>query len=435
MILFWRIFLSFWLAAVLLAASFFLLGRYSSSETIDKTLTKLKAQAEVVAALWKNEGGRPAVRHWLFQQSEDERPLLLDETGQPPMRRHRMMHARKPWRYSPISPGVKYEKHGRVTIAAALPGIEPRLFLVRQLGPAQLHNMSRPLMLVISVAVIALVSLLLAYMLVRRIRVLRETVSVITDGDLSARVNISGHDEVSALASDFNLMADRINEMMSSQRQLVSDVSHELRSPLARLRIALELAERSENPQSMLAKIEKEASELEQLVSSLLSLSRMESGQSVLEKQMVMLCPLIQKIIDDANFEGEATQRRVVLETCEDIELLLDPVLIQSAIENVIRNALRYTPEGGKVTVRSINTGNNIEIIIDDEGPGVAKDKLDRLFEPFTRVDEARDRDSGGYGLGLAITGKTMLAHGGKAHAENLPQGGLRVTLILPIND
>ena len=435
MTLFWRIFLSFWLAAVMLAGSFFVLGRLSSSEIIDRQLAALQAQAELVAGLWNNEGGQPAVMHWLSRQQGPQKARLLDSKGQSPFGGRMMgMMKRPPHHSGPIQSGVSYLADGHIQLAAALPGISPRLYLVRQLAPQQIHNIPKGLMLLLAVAIIALVSFFLASMLVRRLRSLRETVQVISDGDLSARVTLGGQDEVSALAADFNRMADRISEMMASQRQLVSDVSHELRSPLARLRIALELAERAADPRPMLQKIEKEADELEQMVSSLLSLARMESGQSVLEKQRQPLCPLLRKIIDDANFEGEASQRHVALKNCEDIELSFDAVLMQSAIENVIRNALRYTPEGGEVQVNVEQIPEQVNIIIDDEGPGVPAKELERLFEPFARVGEARDRHSGGFGLGLAITGKTLQAHGGRARAENRPQGGLRVILSLPLN-
>lgn len=434
MSLFWRIFLSFWLAAILLAGSFFVLGRLSSGEIIDRQLAALQAQAELVAGLMDKEGGMPAVMLWLSSQQGAQKAWLLTRNGRPPFIGRMMgMMRHPPKTSSSIQPGVTYLPNGRIQLAAALPGIQPELFLVRQLAAQQIHNIPKPLMLLLAVLIIALVSYLLASMLVKRLRNLRRTVQVITNGDLSARVALGGHDEVSALSADFNRMAERIGEMMASQRQLVSDVSHELRSPLARLRIALELAERADNPRPMLRKITKEADQLEQMVSSLLSLSRMESGQSLLEKKQQPLCPLLRKIIDDANFEGEANQRRVVLKNCEGIELKLDAVLIQSAIENVIRNALRYTPRGAAVQVNVEQMPDQVNIIIEDQGPGVPEKELERLFEPFARVGEARDRKSGGFGLGLAITGKALLAHGGQARAENRKQGGLRVILSLPI--
>ena len=430
MSLFLRIFVSFWLAAILLAGSFFLLGRYSSNEAIERAEAVLEAQAEVVATLWL-EGGHRATRRWFFQQGRLQRPLLLDEQGVSPFKRHRGQS--KPWRHRPVTAGIKHLKFGRVAVIVALPGVSPPLYLVRQLDLGHMQRLPLIVWVVIAVLIIGLVSYMLATVLSRRIKQLRSAAQVIAGGDLSARVTIAGGDEISALADDFNLMAQRISEMIASQRQLVSDVSHELRSPLARLRIALELAERAEDPALALSRIEKEADELERLVTDLLSLARIESGQSLLERQAVPICELLKTIVADANFEGEVHQRSVVLEPCDEVTVMGDPVLLHSAIENVVRNALSYTPKASNVLIHLQQAEGELKIIIDDQGPGVPEDALARLFEPFTRVAEARDRDSGGYGLGLAITGRTLVAHGGRALAENRPGGGLRVTLTLPI--
>jgi signal transduction histidine kinase len=303
---------------------------------------------------------------------------------------------------------------------------------VRYVDRGRLHRIPVAAWLLIAILIVGLVSFALASALSKRLRRLRTAAQVIAEGDLTARVPARGRDEVSALARDFNLMAERIEEMLQSQRQLVSDVSHELRSPLARLRIALELAQRAEEPAQALLRIEKEADELEHLVSDMLSLSRIESGQAQLEWRAVPLCELLQGIVADARFEGEAVGRHVALAQCDKSGVEGDAVLLHAAIENVVRNALRYTPEGGEVTVRLQRKEGRVTITVEDQGPGVPEAELERLFEPFSRVGEARERESGGFGLGLAITGRTLMLHGGSARAENRPEGGLRVTLQLP---
>lgn len=429
MSLFLRIFISFWVAAILLAASFFILGRYSGGEAIESAEVALEAQAEVVAALWL-KGGQGATMHWLFQQASRERPVLVNQQGISPFPQHRMV--KEIWQQSPVSAGVHRLEFGRIAVIVQLPEVKPPLYLVKQIGPGHMQQASILARLLLAIVIIGLVSFVLATVLTRPIRRLRNAVQVISAGDLSARVSITGRDEVSALAADFNLMAERVSEMLASQRRLVSDVSHELRSPLARLRIALELAERAKDPASAFTRIEKEADELEQLVTDLLSLARIESGQSSLEKQKVLLGQLIRKIVADANFEGEAHRRQVVLEHCDDASVNGDPVLLNAAIENVVRNGLRFTREGSSVMVRLEQLGSSVVITIDDEGEGVPESALSLLFEPFARVEEARDRHTGGFGLGLAITGRTLLAHGGEARAENRPDGGLRVILTLP---
>ena len=425
-----RIFLSFWLATILLAASFFLLGRYSGDKAVDSAQVALRAQAEVVASLWLEDGQRSTM-HWLFQQASEQRPMLINVQGLSPFPRHRSKHS--VWNKSPISAGVHRLKFGRIAVIAELPGIAPPLYLVKQLDGGPMQRLSLLNRLLLAIAIIGLLSFALASVLSRPIRQLRRAVQVISGGDLSARVTIQGHDEVSALAEDFNLMAQRLSEMLASQRQLVSDVSHELRSPLARLRIALELAQRASDPATALARVEKEADELELLVTDLLSLARMESGQSVLEKQSLSLCQLIEKIAEDARFEGEARQLQVVLEHCDDLILTADPVLLKSAIENVVRNGLNFSRDQGRLLISTRLLGDAVEICVEDEGEGVPEAALGRLFEPFTRVEQSRVRRSGGFGLGLAITGRVLLAHGGQARAENRSGGGLRVILRLPL--
>lgn len=433
MSLFVRIFLFFWLTAALLASSFFLLGRLSGSEVIEQAKLVLKAQADIVAALWQQDGGH-ATRHWLSQQSTENRPLLLDSQAQSPfttpLTRHKNGHHNK--LAIPLKAGIHRDKIGNTILVAELPGIEPPLFLVRQLEPMQMQRLPVWSWFLVSLLIISLLSFVLARVLSQRIRHLRHAVQGIAEGDFTTRVTLDGQDEVSALATDFNRMADRINDVLSSQRQLVSDVSHELRSPLARLRIALELAQRSDDATSALLRIEKEADELEILVTELLSLARIESGQFQLEKKPVEIVELIQKVVQDAQFEGATTQREVRLEHCNPVILTVDPVLIRAAIENVVRNALRYSPPGSVIQISTQLQPDEFNIIIQDQGPGVPEESLQKLFEPFARVAKARDRKSGGFGLGLAITGRSMLAHGGQVLAQNRDEGGLRVILKFP---
>jgi len=443
--LFFRIFLSFWLVAALLAASFFVLGRLSSSKTIEHAQTRLKAQAELVAKIWL-QGGRRHTMHWLFQQTNKNRPLLLDAQGDSPfsmknmgmqpeqmgmMRRNLTMAQEKPALNYPLKTGVQTLASGQISLIEALPDTQPTLFLVQQLEANQLWKIPLSLWFFIAFLSINLMSFLLAHTLSKRIRHLRQATQNLAQGNLSSRVNITGNDEVSALANDFNQMAQQLQSILKSQRQLVSDVSHELRSPLARLRIALELAERTDAPQKMLSRIEKEADELESLVTDLLSLARIESSQFVLDKKSVCLCELLKKIIEDANFEGSKLQKQVVLQHCDTAVIDADPVLMRSALENIIRNALRYTPEKSQVMVKLILKDRMLTITIEDQGSGVPAEALDTLFEPFSRVSEARDRKTGGFGLGLAITGRVIKAHGGEVTAENRSEGGLRVLVKL----
>jgi two-component system sensor histidine kinase CpxA len=433
MSLFLRIFLFFWLTAALLATSFFLLGRVSGSEAIERKREMLEAQAVTVSTLWQ-QGGHRLLRQWMAQLPYRERPMVLQKDGHSPFPRHAARH-RPPGQMLqfPLQSGVQRHGFGHVSLIVEVPDTDPALFLVARLEPSQLDRLPRWLWFVSAFLIISLISYLLALVLSRRLRQLRLAVQEFSQGDLHRRVDSRGGDEVAALARDFNQMADHINAMLSSQRQLVSDVSHELRSPLARLRIALELAQRKGDHSDALPRIEKEADELENLVTHLLSLARIESGQFQLERQFTDMTDLLNQIVRDANFEGEQKTCSIRLLSTGTVSLNIDRVLIRAAIENVIRNAIRHSPPDSEIVVSTLASDSEFRIIIDDNGPGVPEAALDKLFQPFARVGQSRDRVSGGFGLGLAITGRNLLAHGGQVYAQNRDVGGLRVVLGLPM--
>lgn len=425
-----RIFLSFWLAMLLLAGSFLLLQRYYGGEAVDRAEAVLRVKAEAAAVLWR-EGGRTALRDWLRSRPDNRRVALVNRAGELQIRKP-LPHHLEQWLPRPVEPGVVSIGEGHFLMAAELPEVTPGLLLITEIDPGRLHTLPLWLRGVMAALIFGLVSLLLARMLTRQLRPLRLAAQRMAEGDLSGRVTLSGRDEISALGSDFNLMAERLNDLLQSQRQLVRDVSHELRSPLARLRVALELAERAEDRKKALSRIEQEADELERLITELLSLARLESGQSGLERQTLQFDELVAKVVTDADFEAQARGRAVKLQQREAAQVAGDPVLLRSAVENVVRNAIRHTPEGTPVEVSLTQREAAIEVRVRDHGPGVPEDLLDTIFDPFTRTGEARERGSGGFGLGLAIARRAMQAHGGDAAAANNPDGGLEVVLSLP---
>jgi len=425
-----RIFLSFWLAMLMLVGSVFLLQRYYGGEIVDQTEAVLQAQAEAAAVLWQ-EGGLTAITQWLAGQRENRRIMLVDEAGQSQLRRPLPRHLQQ-WLPRGIRPGIERISEGHLMISAELPGVTPKLFLVTEVDPGRLHAMPVGIRVMLAVLIFGLVSWLLARMLTRQVRPLRLAAQRMAEGDLSGRVELKGRDEISALGADFNLMAERLNDLLQSQRQLVRDVSHELRSPLARLRVALELAERAEDRKKALGRIEKEADELERLITELLSLARLESGQAGLERQPLQLDELIAKVVTDAQFEAEPQRKRVVFQG-EPVSVVGDGVLLRSAVENVIRNAIRHTPEASDIQVALERHAAEAVIRVRDAGDGVPAEQLQSIFDPFRRTTEARERGRGGFGLGLAIARRAMQVHGGDAAALNHPQGGLEVSLRLPL--
>jgi len=303
---------------------------------------------------------------------------------------------------------------------------------------------ARPRVIALPLILAALASGLVCFLLARYLtapldRLRRATESYAT-GDLSTRVAPTlgtRRDEVAELAQAFDRMAQRLQELMTSQRQLLSDVSHELRSPLARLQVALGLARQRTDGRasSEFDRIERETERLNELIGQLLSLARLESGVTVAELEPVDLVELLASVASDADFEARATHRRVEMAGTVPATIQGDVRLLHSALENIVRNAVRYTAEGTTVTLsleRDRGKPDAWAITIRDHGPGVPEAMLPRLFEPFVRVGDARDRASGGYGLGLAIAQKAVHLHGGEVVARNEPAGGFSIVIVLP---
>ncbi|MDX2042689.1 MAG: ATP-binding protein [Acidobacteriota bacterium] len=286
-----------------------------------------------------------------------------------------------------------------------------------------------------AILTVGLVCLGLARYLTKPIVALQSATRQLAEGNLSARVaETNRRDELADLGRDFNQMAERIEALMKSQQRLVGDVSHELRSPLARLSVALELARAKAGTEAApaLDRIEREAGRLNELIGQLLTLAKLESGASAPPKEFVALDELVRVIVADAGFEAAARNRSVNLLRCDNCQTQGSAELLRRAIENVIRNAVRYTPEDSSVEVKLERNGNQAVISVRDFGQGVPPSSLDQLFDPFYRVAEARDRQTGGIGLGLAITKSAIQLHGGTVRAVNADGGGLVVTMVLP---
>jgi signal transduction histidine kinase len=267
---------------------------------------------------------------------------------------------------------------------------------------------------------------------------LRRATKQLAEGELQTRLGMKirrGGDELSQLARDFDEMAERIESLVTSEKRLTQDISHELRSPLARMNVALEIAKQKANPdsQQILERIEKESMRLNEMISRLLILSKLESGGQELEKQNVNLRKVVEEIVADADFEAQAKSKAVKITAIEESRFLGSENLLRSAVENVLRNAVRYTDEKTSVEVSLTNLNGDAVINIRDHGGGVPENELENLFRPFYRVGEARERKSGGVGLGLAIAQRAVFAHKGSIKAQNTADG-LLVEIKLPRN-
>jgi len=259
----------------------------------------------------------------------------------------------------------------------------------------------------------------------------------LASGDLGVRVAPSmgkRRDELADLGRDFDAMAARIEELVGNQRRLLSDISHELRSPLARLNVALELASDDVPPASRayLARIGEESAELDALIGGLLSLQRLEARENQIERTPLDLAQLVSRVAGDVAFEAENLGQTVEVVRLDECEIEGNAELLRSALQNVARNALLHGA-GKCIEIALEKTEGAALISVRDFGAGVPEDSLERLFEPFYRLATARDRQSGGTGLGLSITRRAVEAHGGQVRAFNAGGGGLRVEIRLPL--
>jgi len=276
----------------------------------------------------------------------------------------------------------------------------------------------------------------LARSLTAPIRDLRRATQQITKGDFSARVDLLSRrkDEIADLSHDFNTMAERTQSLLQSQKRLLRDISHELRSPLTRLNLALEMArQRTNKTEPYLDRIEKESNRLNELINQLLILTRLESDVNSVPEESVHLEKLIRNIVQDADFEAAGRKRRIQIQNMDDVIVSGSTEMLSRALENVIRNGLHYTEEDSSVDLSITKDKNRVLIIVRDHGPGVPEEDLDQIFKPFFRVAESRDRDSGGTGIGLAIARQAIVIHGGTIQAKNVETGGLIVQIQLPL--
>lgn len=307
--------------------------------------------------------------------------------------------------------------------------------------PHPLLLLVTPQRLVIAFLISGLVCFTLARYLASPVHRLRVATQQLSGGDLNIRVGKDvgrRRDEIGGLAKDFDHMAEQLQSLMSAQQQLLRDVSHELRSPLARLQVALGLARQRKGAdiKMELDRIEHEAERLNELIVQILSLARMDSTTEFAISDDVDLASLLEDIARDAEFEAHAYNRHVRIIKTESITITANAELLHSAIENVVRNALRYTSENSTVELSfeadaSVQNGG-VTISIRDYGPGVPEEALETVFKPFARVDDARQRDSGGHGIGLAIAQQAVRLHKGEITAHNAEGGGLRVDIQLP---
>jgi signal transduction histidine kinase len=284
----------------------------------------------------------------------------------------------------------------------------------------------------------AIICFLIAHYLSKPIERLRDATHELARGNLDIRAgeNLGNRrDEIADLVRDFDSMAGELRTLIQSERNLLSGVSHELRSPIARIRLALTLARNADDAErsEMLDRIEQDTIQLDSMLEQILTVARLESGQHKPRFEQLSLNDVVDDVLHDANFEAAATNAAIAFQGDDDIQVNGDAGLLRSAIENIVRNAIFYSGQGGKIEVRLSKENGTALISVRDKGPGVPENALPLLFKPFYRVDDSRGTTTGGMGLGLAIVRNAVLAHGGSVSAKNVVPHGLEVELRLPI--
>ncbi|HEY5672157.1 MAG TPA: ATP-binding protein [Malonomonas sp.] len=389
---------------------------------VDRFANELLADAGIQIILFAPDG-RPLTRQPVPRRMRhmSQRALRTGEVVFP-------MMGERNWLASPLqSRGGK-----NYVVALGLPDQPPVGHLFKGLTQGLLGWR-----LLILLLVTAAVCFWLARSLTAPIRRLRQATRQFAAGDLTTRVGaqVRGKTELAGLAGDFDEMAGKIETLIDGQKRLLRDISHELRSPLARLGVALALANQDSSPESRqkaLNRIELEAGRMNDMIGQLLSLTRLESGATELQRTHFDLCALLQGLVQDADFEARSRQRQVVYQGPETLMVSGYEELLARALENVIRNGISYTTTGTQVRVELCREPGAIQIRIADQGPGVPEAALPKLFEPFYRVADDRDRQSGGSGIGLAIAEQAIRLHGGSIRASNRAGGGLLVEISLP---
>jgi two-component system, OmpR family, sensor histidine kinase CpxA len=339
------------------------------------------------------------------------------------------------------------EFRGGVVYTEASPISTPQgmFVLVAQVHPWQIfENPSlvgrMALKFMVALLCTGLLCLILARHIASPIRTLQSAAARIADGDLSVRampVIAPRSDELAKLARDFDRMAERIQGLLHKQKELLGDISHELRSPLTRLNVSLELLRHGES--EAVERMQTDINRLDELIEQILTLTRLQIGEGQKMVTSIDLRPIVESVAQDARFEGQRDGKLVVVSHVENCSLTADPALLRSCIENVVRNSVRHTKQNTEVVVSlikvAIEEGLWARIAVSDHGNGVPPQSLSRLFEPFYRVPEGGDSRANGFGLGLAIAQRIALLYGGKITAQNLATGGLEMEIELPLKD
>lgn len=449
-----RIFVAFFLTLLLVLAGSIAIATWTLKERDARAASELQSAAEQAAQALALRG-RAGLAQWATVQQTDTNTaaliLVIDDLGREILDR-------------PLPPSLRAAPADEVedeffaeqpAVALDLPSTRPMLRsedgehfelvpVPRKRGPLAALGLreSAPALLLLALVVTALISGALARSITGPIFDLQATTESLAGGKLDARVpmrTLRRSDELGRFSRSLDSMAERLTSLVRSRDELLRNVSHELRSPLTRMRLAIGLIRQpAQPPPEGLERIESEIERLDGLIGGMLDMARLDSGHADLLREPIEIGSLVASLAQDATFEAQSTGRHLDWQPPTDpCYIEGDPHWIAAAIENVVRNALRHTPVGSAVVIRVVRTADNLEVIVSDSGPGIAPEDLSRVFEPFQRASRRNDGIHGSVGLGLAITASVVRAHGGSVTARNRDDSdgapsGLEVRLRWP---
>jgi len=438
--LFWKILLGFWLTYIaitqLLWLGFSLYGKHH--EPPENMATKRIVNLQMTSAVSVlQRGGLEALNDMMVDWPPNDRRFfsvrLMDKPPQQVIPRDELNRDLAPGEFpKEVTEWVTGADGRQYQLRYDVAGLRADSTMGRR--PRSILNMPEPLFIVGGICGL-LFSLFLAWNLTRPMRQLRAGFGRVSKGDLSVRLFPQmrrRHDEFSVVAQDFDAMVERLSVLVRAREELLHDVSHELRSPLARLQLATGLARQTpESVNASLDRIDEEARRLDKMIGELLTLSRAEH-QSLPDEQYFDLLGLLNAVTNDARYEAQIPGVEILLNADEqqDYTVKGDANLIRSAVENVVRNALRFSLHGQQVIISLHKEHDWLVISVRDRGPGVEADKLSSIFDPFVRVNSPLSGK--GYGLGLSIVRKVVIAHQGEVSAVKARDGGLELTIRLP---
>ncbi|MDP6968486.1 MAG: ATP-binding protein [Gammaproteobacteria bacterium] len=439
--LYWKIFLFFWLTVIITMASVAAL-----TGTIIKNRQAVESQQVIALAMqaadtFEQKGHRELTRMLRnIEQRYQIKAFMLDHQNRPISK----VNLPKDWLSLalPLTPHRFMERTKRGLRAYRISSSSGQMYVfIARSSPNNSYQgwikHLPALQVTTALIIVALFTAFITWRITNPLASLRRATNAFARGQFDTRVDnrvICRKDEISQLGQSFNHMAERISLLLSNQQRLFRDISHELRTPLARQQIALELLARKLDPkdQSSIERIEREIERMNELIDQVLTLLRLEQGENQPQASRYDVAELVHQVVHDATFEAQSDDK-IQLNLPASCSLQGYPQATSRALENIIRNAIRYTGDKGKVYIDVQRSKEWLSITIADDGPGVPEAALAHLFEPFYRVDESRNQQAGGYGIGMAIAEQAMRSQGGTISACNRPQGGLEITLRLPL--